>query len=107
MYEILRYQASDGTEPFSNWLRSLADKRVQARIRIRIQRLAAGNFGDCKSIGSGVLELRIHDGPGYRVYFGRQGKVVVILLCGGTKSTQHTDIDVALACWADWKRRQP
>ena len=106
MVDILRYQAADGTEPFTDWLSSLDNRRIQARIRLRIQRLALGNFGDCASVGEGVRELRLHDGPGYRVYFGMHGTLVVILLCGGVKSTQPTDIRVAKVYWGDWKRRQ-
>jgi len=84
----------------------MSDVRAEARIRLRLRRLQAGLFGDCKSVGEGVLELREHEGAGYRVYFGRHGRVVVILLCGGTKRTQARDIDEAKRYWADWKRRQ-
>ena len=65
-----------------------------------------GLFGDCEPVGDGVLELREHTGAGYRVYFGRHGRLVVILLCGGTKKTQAGDIKEARELWADWKRRQ-
>ena len=65
-----------------------------------------GMFGDCQSVGDGVLELREHPGAGYRVYFGRQGQTVVILLCGGDKQSQARDIEAAKAFWTDWKRRQ-
>jgi len=104
--EVLRYQRSDGKEPVSEWLRSLRDKRAQAKVRLRIKRLEAGIVGDCGAVGDGVLELREHLGPGYRVYFGRHGRMVVILLCGGTKKTQTADIRTAKEYWADWKRRQ-
>jgi putative addiction module killer protein len=104
--EVLRYQRSDGREPVSEWLRSLRDKRLQAKVRLRIKRLEAGVFGDCEAVGEGVLELREHLGPGYRVYFGRHGQMVVVLLCGGTKKTQTADIRTAKEYWADWKRRQ-
>lgn len=77
-----------------------------AKVRIRIKRLEAGLFGDCEPVGGGVLELREHLGPGFRMYFGRHGKSIVILLCGGTKSTQEEDIGTARKYWADWKRRQ-
>lgn len=106
MLEVLRYQRSDGSEPFSEWLLSLGDKRVQARIRLQIQRVAAGNLGDWASVGEGVRELRLHEGPGYRVYFGQHGAMVVLLLCGGTKGTQVADIRKAKSFWNDWKRRQ-
>ena len=82
---------------FSDWLLNLRDVRAQARIAQRIQRLAHGNFGDTKSVGERVSELRITYGPGYRVYFTRRGEVVVVLLWGGDKSTQARDIEKAKA----------
>lgn len=105
-FEILRYRTEAGEEPFTDWLRSLRDKQAQARIRVRIRRLEAGLFGDCAPVGEGVLELREHGGPGHRIYFGRCGTYIVILLCGGTKRTQAGDIRLARAFWADWNRRQ-
>jgi putative addiction module killer protein len=100
--EVFRYQGEDGRE----WLGSIRDKQAQARVRVRLRRLEAGLFGDCKPVGDGVLELREHVGAGYRVYFGRHGRLIVILLCGGTKKTQAGDVKEALKFWADWKRRQ-
>ncbi len=107
MIEVFRYQAADGTEPVTDWLQSLRDKLAQAKVRVRLKRLEAGIFGDCEPVGDGVLELREHLGAGYRVYFGRHGQRIVILLCGGTKKTQNADIKTAKTYWADWKRRQP
>lgn len=106
MIELLRYQREDGREPFTEWLNDQRDKVAQARIRIRLRQVQAGNFGDAKPVGDGVSELRIHVGAGYRVYFGRHGKTVVILLCGGDKSSQTADIKRAKELWAEWKRRQ-
>ena len=106
MIEVFRYQADDGKEPVTEWLLSLRDKQAQAKVRLRLKRLEVGIFGDCESVGEGVLELREHLGAGYRVYFGRHGKAVVILLCGGAKKTQAADITAAKAYWSDWKRRQ-
>ena len=106
MIEVFRYQSEDGKEPLTGWLYSLRDKQVQAKIRVRLKRLEAGNLGDCDAVGEGVLELREHLGAGYRVYFGRHGQSVVILLCGGTKKSQPADIKTAKEYWADWKRRQ-
>ncbi len=83
------------TEPFLNWLTSLRDVRAIARIQIRIDRLALGNAGDAKPVGDGVSELRVDYGPGYRVYFAKRGKTLVVLLCGGDKRTQSTDIAMA------------
>lgn len=106
MIEVFRYVTESGREPVTEWLQSLQDKRAQAKIRVRLKRLEAGMFGDCEPVGDGVLELREHLGAGYRVYFGRHGKAVVILLCGGSKKTQSSDIKTARQYWADWKRRQ-
>lgn len=79
--------------------------RAKARIAARIDRLKAGNLGDCESLRDGVSELRVHYGPGYRVYFGKVGQAVVLLLCGGDKRTQDADIDKAVDYLADFKRR--
>ena len=105
--ELLRYQREDASEPFTEWLTALRDKAAEARIRVRLRRVEAGNFGDCEPVGEGVTELRIHVGAGYRVYFGRHGKSFVILLCGGDKGPQAADIKRAKTYWAEWKRRQP
>jgi len=83
------------TDVFAQWLDELRDIRARARVQARIQRLAAGNPGDVKPVGEGVSEMRIDYGPGYRVYFTRRGNEVVILLAGGDKSTQNTDIKTA------------
>jgi putative addiction module killer protein len=83
------------TDVFAQWLDELRDIRARARVQARIQRLAAGNPGDVKPVGEGVSEMRIDYGPGYRVYFTRRGNEVVILLVGGDKSTQDTDIKTA------------
>ena len=106
MLEVFRYQTESGVEPLTEWLQSMRDKRAQAKVRVRLKRLEAGNFGDCYPVGEGVHELREHLGAGYRVYFGRHGQTVVILLCGGSKKSQPTDIESAKAYWKDWKRRQ-
>ena len=84
------------TDEFAEWLDSLRDIRARARILIRIERLAAGNPGDVKPVAEGVSELRIDYGPGYRVYFIKRGRELVILLAGGDKSTQSGDIKIAL-----------
>ena len=84
------------TDTFAKWLDGLRDIRARARILVRIERLAAGNPGDVKAVGEGVSELRINYGPGYRVYYKKQGQKVVILLAGGDKSTQAKDIKIAL-----------
>ena len=106
MIELFRYQRDDGREPFTDWLSALRDKVAQARIRIRWRQVQAGNFGDCEPVGEGVIELRVHVGAGYRVYCGRHGKTVVLLLCGGDKGSQVADIKRAKELWSEWKRRQ-
>jgi putative addiction module killer protein len=103
---LVRYQQTNGDEPLSDWLNGVRDKMAQARIRIRLRQVEAGNFGDCEAVGEGVSELRVHVGAGYRVYFGRHGQTVVVLLCGGDKRTQTNDIKRAKLFWADWKGRQ-
>ena len=80
------------TELFSSWLAKLRDRTARARILARIRRVSLGTFGDAKSVGAGVSELRVDHGPGYRVYFTRRGRTVVFLLCGGDKSSQAADI---------------
>ena len=84
------------TEKYAQWLDGLRDINARARIQIRLERLVAGNAGDVKPVGEGVSELRIDYGPGYRVYFTKRGHELVILLAGGDKSTQTTDIKTAL-----------
>lgn len=102
--KILRkYADASGRCPFDTWFNSLKDKRAQAIIDARLTRLRQGNFGKCRSVGDGVMELKIHHGPGYRVYFGREGEKIVILLCGGDKSTQSKDIEKAKIYWSEYK----
>lgn len=106
MIQLLRYCGIDGREPFSEWLHSIRDKVAQSRIRVRMRQVQAGNFGDCESVGQGVIELRVHVGAGYRVYCGRYGKTVVLLLCGGDKASQDGDVKRAKKLWSEWKRSQ-
>lgn len=102
---VLEYQTEDGRQPFTEWLLALRDQEAAHRIDSRIGRVRLGNFGDARSVGQGVSELRIPYGPGYRVYFGRQGDRLVILLCGGDKRSQQSDIRRAHEYWADYLRR--
>ncbi len=90
------------TATFQKWQKSLRDGRAKAIIAVRLQRLAVGHTGDAEPVGEGVSELRIHYGPGYRIYFKRRGDVVIILLCGGDKSTQTADIKTAKRIAAEW-----
>ena len=105
-WDIREYLAWNGKCPFRDWLRSLKDVKARARIRARIIRIRLGNFGDCKSVGNGVSELRIDYGPGYRVYFCRVGQKIVLLLCGGSKRNQEKDIKLAKEYWYDYKERK-
>jgi len=91
------------TDVFDQWLRSLRDTRASAKIAARLRRLSLGNPGDVKPVGEGISELRIPLGPGYRVYYLARGPVVVVLLCGGDKSTQPRDIEQAKIIAAQWK----
>ena len=99
------YQTDKGEQPVQDWLDSLRDGEGRAKIRAKIDRLNLGNFGGCKSLGGGLHELKIDFGPGYRVYFADLENVIVLLLCGGDKSTQNRDIDVAKKYLADYKKR--
>ena len=103
--EVLEYLTTDGRNPFREWLEALKDREARARVRVRINRIRLGNFGDSKLVGGGISELRIPYGPGYRVYYGRQGDAIVLLLCGGDKRTQSRDIDLAQDRWQDYLRR--
>jgi len=91
------------TGTFDAWFQSLRDKQAARRIQVRIDSAEEGNFGDCKPVGSGVSEMRIHFGPGYRVYFTQRGLEIVILLAGGDKGTQDKDIQTALALAQQFK----
>lgn len=101
MPEIIR------SSTFSSWLLKLADSRARMRIQVRIDLMADGNFGDVKAVGEGLSEVRIDYGPGYRVYFMQQGRQVVILLCGGDKSSQPRDIKQAKLIAESWQEQNP
>ena len=101
--EVVTYRTLDGKRPFTSWLLGLRDQAGRAKIRARIARMQSGNFGDCKPVGTGVQELKIRWGPGYRVYFGREGARIVVLLCGGDKSTQNKDIRQAQKYWKEYQ----
>jgi|SRR5208283_872951 len=103
--EIRHYVSRTGKDVFDDWLTQLADARAQAKIASRINRLAAGNFGDCKFLRPGVSELRIDWGRGYRVYYAMIGRECVLLLCGGDNRKQSADIDRALEYLRDYTER--
>jgi len=102
--QIINYVTNKGKIPFEDWLNSLRDLQAKTKIKTRLRRLMIGNLGDCKSLGDGVYELRIDYGKGYRLYFGQIGSIIIILLCGGDKSTQQKDIENAKQYWLDYKR---
>jgi len=106
MLELRYYLASDGGSPFETWFIGL-DAAAAAKVAVALARLEQGNLSNVKPVGEGVLEYRIHWGPGHRVYFGRDGELLVILLTGGTKQRQQRDIEAAKASWTDYKRRRP
>jgi putative addiction module killer protein len=103
--DIRIYTDAKGNKPFDAWLQDLRDVKARATIRARLERVRAGNFGDCKPVRDGLLELRIDLGPGYRVYLSRQGAVLVLLLCGSDKSDQDRAIRQAIDYLNDWKER--
>jgi|SRR5579862_4245000 len=103
--DIRYYIAPDGQSPFAKWFAGL-DPVARAKVTTAIVRLGQGNLSNVKGVGEGVLEYRINFGPGYRVYFGRDGEVLVILLTGGTKKRQHRDIAGAIEMWADYRQRK-
>jgi len=104
-FEVRHYLTPSGRDLFGDWMQSLNDRRAVAAILLRIGRIRRGLFGDCKSVGDGVQELRIDIGQGYRVYFGRVGDRLIILLCGGDKREQRGDIEKAKQCWANYAQR--
>ncbi|MBS7350211.1 MAG: type II toxin-antitoxin system RelE/ParE family toxin [Comamonas sp.] len=103
--ELRTYTDSSGFAPFEDWLQRLPDRLARATIRARLARVEAGNLGDCKPLREGVQELRIDYSPGYRVYLSRQGRVLVLLLCGSDKSGQRREITRAIEYLEDWKQR--
>jgi putative addiction module killer protein len=103
--ELRYYLTSGGEKPFEDWFTGL-DAASAAKVAVALARLEQGNLSNVKGVGEGVLEYRIDWGPGYRVYFGRDGDVLVVLLTGGTKKRQQRDIEAAKASWADYKQRR-
>src|SRR3990167_9584124 len=98
--ELIFYESALGKIPFQKWLSKIRDVRAQAKIEARLTRLIKSHYGDYKPLKNGVNELRIDYGPGYRIYFGeQQHRLVIVLLLGGTKKTQHKDIELAIQYW--------
>jgi len=105
MIDVREYNDREGRSPYGLWFDRL-NAQAAAKVATALTRLANGNFSNVKGVGSGVFECRIDFGPGYRVYFGKDGERLVILLGGGTKKRQQQDIETALARWQDYKRRK-
>jgi putative addiction module killer protein len=104
--ELQNYLTTDGRSPFEDWYYSFRDTKTRNKIQLRLDRVKLGNLGDYRSVGEGVFEFRIDYGLGYRIYFGQVGLTIVLLLCGGDKSTQEQDIRKAKEYWADYERRE-
>lgn len=102
---VLEYIEASGRRPFAAWFDGI-DARAAAKIVAALNRIEQGNLSNAKSVGGGILEYRVDFGPGHRIYFGRDGDAIVVLLAGGTKQRQHTDIETARLRWADYKRRR-
>ncbi len=105
MIELRGYVDENGNKRFANWLEGL-DAAAAAKVTITLTRMEQGNFSNAKGVGAGVYECRIDFGPGYRIYFGKDGDRLVILIGGGTKKRQQKDIAAAQECWAAYKRRK-
>jgi len=105
LIEVREYLTTSGKNPYRDWLSKIRDRMAAGIIQGRIARLEFGHLGDCKSVGKGVFELRIHHSPGFRIYFAWEGDRVVILLAGGDKKTQPMDIKRAQKYWQDFKER--
>ncbi len=103
--QLLYYIEVAGRSPFAAWFDGLTHEAA-AKVAVALKRMEQGNLSGAKSVGEGVLEYRINFGPGYRVYFGYDGKTIVILLAGGTKQRQQRDIEAAKSRWADYKKRK-
>ena len=103
--DVRNYVTPEGHEPYEEWVNSYRNRKTRAIIRERVNRLHLGNFGDYKRLTADLYELRIHYGPGYRVYFGVVDRVIVILLCGGSKKTQRRDIERAKEYWGELRSR--
>ncbi|MBI5299610.1 MAG: type II toxin-antitoxin system RelE/ParE family toxin [Deltaproteobacteria bacterium] len=97
------YVTAKGKMPFRDWLESLRDIKGRAQVNKRLRYVELGNLGEYNTVGQGVYEMKIHFGPGYRIYFGMEGQRLVILLCGGDKSNQFKDIKLAHEYWAEWR----
>ena len=103
--KIKIFQDSNGNEPFAKWIKTVSTP-IRARIFTKLDRVETGNLGDCKFIGEGVSEFRLHFGPGYRIYYGEIDNTIILLLCGGDKSTQTKDVKKAKKYWNEYISRR-
>lgn len=106
MYDIQTYRTDDDVEPYVAWLGALPDRQAKARIVVRVNRMAGGNLGDVKPVGDGVWKARIDYGPGYRLYYAQAGRRLILLLIGGDKRTQQSDIAKAHGYWNNWQMQR-
>jgi putative addiction module killer protein len=106
MKTVVVYNKPGGIEPINLWINALKDISARAKIRRRIERMEEGNYGSHRYLQGAIFELKIDYGPGYRVYCGEEGKKIVVLLCGGNKSSQNKDIKIALEYWVDYLKRK-
>lgn len=104
LVQIDYFRDAAGKSPYKKWYDSIQDSLTQTIIDARLARVRLGNFGDCKSLGQTVYELRITHGPGYRIYFGKKNERVILLLCGGDKGNQEKDIKKAQELWKIWRQ---
>jgi putative addiction module killer protein len=102
-YKIKIYETSTGQRPFDKWFNKLANRTAQVAIDLRLERMKMGNFGQCKSLGHSIYELKLDIGPGYRIYFGKIGFEIILLLCAGDKKSQQKDIANARKYLQDFK----
>lgn len=102
---LVEYLSASGSSPFAEWFEGI-NAQAAAKVTIALARIELGNLSNVKTVGGGVLEYRIDFGPGYRVYFGRDGDTLVVLLAGGSKSRQQNDIEAAQSRWQDYKKRR-
>lgn len=104
--DIEIYEASNGKRPFEEWIKDIREIHTRAKVLTRIDRMKMGNFGDCKTLQDGVCELRIHYGSGIRIYYGKIGNTLILLLCGGDKGSQEKDIAKAKVYLKDFQSRE-
>ena len=102
-WELDYYIAPNGRAPYQEWYKSLNDSKTRQIILKRLARIRSGNFGTCELVGFGVFEFKIDYGPGFRIYFSKSGEKIILLLCGGNKSSQHKDIQMAHHYWGNYK----